>query len=30
MVRLLFQPSEEGEISGAKKMIEDGCLEGVD
>ena len=29
-IRLLFQPSEEGPESGAKKMIEDGCLEGVD
>ena len=29
-IRLLFQPSEEGPKSGAKKMVEDGCLEGVD
>lgn len=28
-VRLLFQPAEEGE-NGAVKMINDGCLEGVD
>mmetsp|Transcript_13265 Transcript_13265/g.24873 ORF Transcript_13265/g.24873 Transcript_13265/m.24873 type:complete len:387 (+) Transcript_13265:883-2043(+) len=28
-VRLLFQPAEEGE-NGAVKMIEDGCLNGVD
>ena len=28
-VRLLFQPAEEGG-HGAKKMVEDGCLEGVD
>ena len=26
VVRLLFQPSEEGPESGAKKMIEQGCL----
>lgn len=25
-IRLLFQPSEEGPESGAKKMIEQGCL----
>ena len=29
-VRLLFQPSEEGAVSGAKMMAENGCLEGVD
>lgn len=29
-VRLLFQPSEEGAVSGAKMMVENGCLEGVD
>jgi amidohydrolase len=29
-VRLFFQPSEEGAISGAKMMVENGCLEGVD
>lgn len=29
-VRLFFQPSEEGEVSGAKMMVENGCLEGVD
>ena len=29
-IRLLFQPSEEGPESGAKLMIEQGCLEGVD
>jgi len=29
-VRLLFQPSEEGEISGARMMTEEGCLDGVD
>lgn len=28
-VRLLFQPSEEGAISGAKMMVENGCLDGV-
>ena len=28
-VRLLFQPAEEGP-GGAKPMIEEGCLEGVD
>jgi metal-dependent amidase/aminoacylase/carboxypeptidase family protein len=29
MVRLLFQPAEEG-TGGAKPMIEQGCLEGID
>ena len=29
-VRLLFQPSEEGPASGAKKMVEDGIVEDVD
>lgn len=29
-IRLLFQPSEEGPISGAELMIKQGCLEGVD
>ena len=29
-VRLLFQPSEEGPVSGAVEMIKDGCLDGVD
>ena len=29
-VRLLFQPSEEGPLSGAELMIKQGCLEGVD
>lgn len=29
-VRLLFQPSEEGAVSGAKMMADNGCLEGVD
>ena len=29
VVRLLFQPSEEGPGSGAKQMIEEGVLEGV-
>jgi hippurate hydrolase len=29
-VRLLFQPSEEGPLSGAEMMIKQGCLEGVD
>ena len=29
-VKLLFQPSEEGPGSGAKKMVEDGCLDDVD
>ena len=29
-VRLFFQPSEEGAVSGAKMMVENGCLEGVD
>ena len=28
-IRLIFQPAEEGE-AGAKHMIEDGCLDGVD
>lgn len=30
IVRLLFQPSEEGPDSGAKVMIQEGALEGVD
>lgn len=29
-VRLLFQPSEEGAISGAKMMLDNGVMEGVD
>ncbi|MBE5782210.1 MAG: amidohydrolase [Clostridiales bacterium] len=29
-VRLIFQPSEEGAISGAKMMVENGVMEGVD
>ena len=29
-IRFLFQPSEEMFLGGAKGMIEDGCLEGVD
>lgn len=29
-VRLFFQPSEEGAESGAKMMVENGCMEGVD
>lgn len=29
-IRLLFQPSEEGAVSGARMMVENGCLEGVD
>ncbi len=29
-VRLLFQPNEEGAVSGAKMMVENGCMEGVD
>lgn len=29
-VRLLFQPSEEGAVSGAKMMVDNGCLDGVD
>ena len=29
-VRLLFQPSEEGPESGAKFLIDNGCLNGVD
>lgn len=28
-IRLLFQPSEEGPLSGAELMIKQGCLEGV-
>lgn len=28
-VRLLIQPSEEGPVSGAKVMIKEGCLQGV-
>ncbi len=29
-VRLFFQPSEEGAISGARMMVDNGCMEGVD
>ena len=29
-IRLFFQPSEEGPASGARMMVENGCLEGVD
>lgn len=29
-VRLIFQPSEEGEISGAKMMVDNGVMDGVD
>lgn len=29
-VRLLFQPSEEGAISGAKMMVDNGVMDGVD
>ncbi|EAR95244.1 peptidase M20D, amidohydrolase (macronuclear) [Tetrahymena thermophila SB210] len=29
VIRMLFQPSEEGPIVGAPKMIADGCLDGV-
>lgn len=29
-VRLIFQPSEEGEKSGAKMLVENGVMEGVD
>lgn len=29
-VRLFFQPSEEGAVSGAKMMVDNGCLEGCD
>lgn len=29
-IRLFFQPSEEGAVSGAHMMVENGCLEGVD
>jgi hippurate hydrolase len=29
-IRLLFQPSEEGPISGAKLMVEEGCMNNVD
>ena len=29
-VRLIFQPSEEGAVSGAKMMVENGVMEGVD
>lgn len=29
VIRLLFQPSEEGPVSGAALMIENGCLDGV-
>ena len=29
-VRLIFQPSEEGAVSGAQRMVENGVMEGVD
>ncbi len=29
-VRLIFQPSEEGEVSGARMMVERGAMDGVD
>lgn len=29
-VRLFFQPSEEGAISGARMMVDNGCMDGVD
>ena len=29
-VRLVFQPSEEGEVSGARMMVERGAMDGVD
>lgn len=29
-VKLFFQPSEEGAVSGAKMMVDNGCLEGVE
>ncbi|MDO4564280.1 MAG: amidohydrolase [Clostridia bacterium] len=29
-IRLIFQPSEEGEISGAKMMVDNGVMDGVD
>ena len=29
-MRLIFQAAEEGPIYGAKWMLEEGCLEGVD
>lgn len=29
-VRLIFQPSEEGQISGAKMMVDNGVMDGVD
>ena len=29
-VRFFFQPSEEGAVSGAKMMVDNGCLEGCD
>ena len=29
-VRLFFQPSEEGAVSGAKMMVDNGCMDGVD
>jgi len=29
-IRFLFQPSEEGAVSGAKMMVENGVMEGVD
>ncbi len=29
-IRLIFQPSEEGAISGAKMMVENGVMDGVD
>lgn len=29
-VRFFFQPSEEGAVSGARMMVDNGCMEGVD
>lgn len=29
-VRLIFQPSEEGAVSGAKMMVDNGVMEGID
>ena len=29
-IKLLFQPSEEGQISGAQKMVKQGCMNDVD
>jgi len=29
-VRLMFQPSEEGQVSGAKMMVDNGVMDGVD